>query len=353
MTSDAPRLSPVLSEVPTDIAGAKTLLDVRDLHVHFRRDGQVIRAVDGVDLAVREGECVGLVGESGSGKSVLARSIARLMVQAPIEQMSGSVLFDDVDVLALAERELQQKRRGRFLSMVFQDPLSYLNPTKRVGRQVAEALPRGLSRKAQTEQIAHFFARVGLPGDAATQRRYPHELSGGMRQRVLIAMALASAPRLLIADEPTTALDVTVQVQVLNTLERLHREQGMALLVITHDLAIVAELCDRVYVLYAGQIVESGDVTSVFTHPRHPYTQGLVASVPDGARHRRDRPGLVGSVPNLADLPDGCRFRPRCPHAFESCEQMPPLLQTATGEGSRCWLEDPSAAPRLGVGPQL
>jgi oligopeptide/dipeptide ABC transporter ATP-binding protein len=353
MTSDAPQLSPVPAEALSEIHGGKTLLDVRDLHVHFRRDDQVIRAVDGVNLAVREGECVGLVGESGSGKSVLARSIARLMAQAHIEKMSGSVLFDDIDVLALAEHELQQKRRGRFLSMVFQDPLSYLNPTKRVGRQVAEALPRGLSRKAQVEQIAHFFTRVGLPGDAATQRRYPHELSGGMRQRVLIAMALASAPRLLIADEPTTALDVTVQIQVLNTLERLHREQGMSLLVITHDLAIIAELCDRVYVMYAGQIVESGDVTSVLTNPRHPYAQGLVASVPDGGRHRRDRPGLVGSVPNLADLPSGCRFRPRCPHAFDKCKHMPPLLQTAAGEASRCWLEAPSAAPGTRAEPQL
>jgi oligopeptide/dipeptide ABC transporter ATP-binding protein len=319
------------------------LLDVRDLQVHFRRDGKIVKAVDGADLTVLAGECVGLVGESGSGKSVLARSVARLMPDANIEKTSGSVLFDGTDILALGDHELQQRRRGRFLSMVFQDPLSYLNPTKRVGRQVAEALPRGLSRKEQRDQVGEFFVRVGLPGDRVTQRRYPHELSGGMRQRVLIALALASSPRLLIADEPTTALDVTVQIQVLNTLEKLHRERDMALLVITHDLALVAEMCDRVYVMYAGQIVETGDVQTLFTNPKHPYTRGLLASIPDGRRYRADGPpALVGSVPNLAALPSGCRFRPRCPHAFDKCDEMPPLLSLAPTSTSRCWLAEPA-----------
>jgi peptide/nickel transport system ATP-binding protein len=317
------------------------LLDVRDLQVHFRRDGRTVKAVDGADLTVLAGECVGLVGESGSGKSVLARSVARLMPDANIEKISGSVLFDGTDILALGDHELQQRRRGRFLSMVFQDPLSYLNPTKRVGRQVAEALPRGLSRKEQRDQVGEFFVRVGLPGDRVTQRRYPHELSGGMRQRVLIALALASSPRLLIADEPTTALDVTVQIQVLNTLEKLHRERDMALLVITHDLALVAEMCDRVYVMYAGQIVETGDVQTLFANPKHPYTRGLLASIPDGRRYRTDGPpALVGSVPNLAALPSGCRFRPRCPHAFDKCDEMPPLLNLAPTSTSRCWLAE-------------
>jgi oligopeptide/dipeptide ABC transporter ATP-binding protein len=319
------------------------LLDVRDLQVHFRRDGKSVRAVDGADLTVLAGECVGLVGESGSGKSVLARSVARLMPDAHIEKTSGNVLFDGTDILALGDHELQQRRRGRFLSMVFQDPLSYLNPTKRVGRQVAEALPRGLSRKEQRDQVGEFFIRVGLPGDRVTQRRYPHELSGGMRQRVLIALALASSPRLLIADEPTTALDVTVQIQVLNTLEKLHRERGMALLVITHDLALVAEMCDRVYVMYAGQIVETGDVRTLFANPKHPYTRGLLASIPDGRRYRADGPpALVGSVPDLAALPGGCRFRPRCPHAFDKCDEMPPLLSLAPTSTSRCWLAEPA-----------
>ncbi|MEU6265191.1 ABC transporter ATP-binding protein [Saccharopolyspora shandongensis] len=314
-----------------------TLLDVRRLRVHFRRDGKVVRAVDGVDLQVRPGECVGLVGESGSGKTVLSRSIARLMPDAILDEISGEALFEGTDILALSEHELQRRRRTRFLSMVFQDPLSYLNPTRRVGQQVAEALPAGLSRRQRREQVAHFFTRVGLPGDRATQRRYPHEFSGGMRQRVLIAMALASSPRLLIADEPTTALDATVQIQVLNTLEKLHREQGMALLVITHDLALVAELCDRVYVMYGGQVVESGDVETVLKTPNHPYTRGLIASVPgEGAGHRGA--GLVGSVPNLAALPTGCRFRPRCPHASERCEEMPPLMSIGSRGSSRCWL---------------
>jgi oligopeptide/dipeptide ABC transporter ATP-binding protein len=324
------------------------LLDVRDLQVHFRRDGKTVKAVDGADLTVMAGECVGLVGESGSGKSVLARSVARLMPDANIEKTSGSALFDGTDILALGDHELQQRRRGRFLSMVFQDPLSYLNPTKRVGRQVAEALPRGLSRKEQRVQVGEFFIRVGLPGDLVTQRRYPHELSGGMRQRVLIALALASSPRLLIADEPTTALDVTVQIQVLNTLEKLHRERDMALLVITHDLALVAEMCDRVYVMYAGQIVESGDVQTLFADPKHPYTRGLLASIPHGRRYRVDGPpALVGSVPNLAALPGGCRFQPRCPHAFDRCDEMPPLLSVAPTSTSRCWLAEP--APRVSL----
>ena len=319
------------------------LLDVRDLQVHFRRDGKIVKAVDGADLTVLAGECVGLVGESGSGKSVLARSVARLMPDANIEKTSGNVLFDGTDILALGDHELQQRRRGRFLSMVFQDPLTYLNPTKRVGRQVAEALPRGLSRKEQRDQIGEFFVRVGLPGDRVTQRRYPHELSGGMRQRVLIALALASSPRLLIADEPTTALDVTVQIQVLNTLEKLHRERDMALLVITHDLALVAEMCDRVYVMYAGQIVETGDVQTLFANPKHPYTRGLLASIPDGRRYRADGPpALVGSVPNLAALPSGCRFQPRCPHAFDKCDEMPPLQSLAPKATSRCWLAEPA-----------
>jgi oligopeptide/dipeptide ABC transporter ATP-binding protein len=328
------------------------LLDVRDLRVHFRRDGKLVKAVDGADLTLRAGECVGLVGESGSGKSVLARSVARLMPDANIEKTSGSVLFDGTDVLALGDRELQQHRRGRFVSMVFQDPLSYLNPTKRVGRQVAEALPRDISRKEQRIQVGEFFTRVGLPGDLVTQRRYPHELSGGMRQRVLIALALASSPRLLIADEPTTALDVTVQIQVLNTLEKLHRERDMALLVITHDLALVAELCDRVYVMYAGQIVESGDVRALFANPTHPYTRGLLASIPNGRRYRAEGPpALVGSVPNLAALPSGCRFLPRCPHAFDKCDEMPPLRTLAPMSASRCWLADPAeAAPLIAQG---
>ena len=316
------------------------LLDVRDLVVHFGRDGQAVKAVDGVNLTVQAGEWVGLVGESGSGKTVLSRSIARLMPNAVIEKRSGSVFFEGSEILALSDRELQQRRRTKFLSMIFQDPLSYLNPTKRVGEQVAEALPRQLSRSQKHEKVREFFKRVGLPDDRGTQRRYPHEFSGGMRQRVLIAMALASSPRLLIADEPTTALDVTVQIQVLNTLERLHREQDMALLVITHDLALVAELCDRVYVMYAGQIVESGDVETVLKTPRHPYTQGLVASIPDQRREGEDGPALVGSVPNLASLPNGCRFRPRCPYAFERCVQMPPLIPVGDEGSSRCWLSE-------------
>jgi ABC-type dipeptide/oligopeptide/nickel transport system ATPase component len=259
-----------------EAAPAARLLEVKGLKVHLRVGDKVVRAVDGVDFFIDRGECVGIVGESGSGKSTLARAILRLLPNVDLAELSGEVLFEGIDLSLMTDAGLQELRRSGSFSMVFQDPLGYLNPTQRVGAQVAEALPSGL-RGADARQRTHDLLReVGLPEPELVARRYPHELSGGMRQRALIAVALAASPKLLVADEPTTSLDATVQLQVLETLRRLHRERHMALVVITHDLGLVAELCDRVYVMHGGQVVESADVFTLFEAPKHAYTAKLI-----------------------------------------------------------------------------
>ena len=250
------------------------LLRVTGLKVHLRVGRGVVRAVDGADFVVNAGECVGIVGESGSGKSTLARATVRLLPNLDLAELSGEILFDGRDIATMPPTALRQLRRAGGFSMVFQDPLSYLNPTRRVGAQVAEALPDNTSNPRA--RVLALLREVGLPDPALIARRYPHQLSGGMRQRVLIAIALAPEPRLLIADEPTTSLDATVQLQVLETLRRLHAERNMALVIITHDLGLVAELCDRVYVMSGGKIVESADVFSLFEHPQHPHTKRLI-----------------------------------------------------------------------------
>lgn len=251
------------------------LLDVRDLTVHFRVSDNVIKAVDGVDFKVEAGECVGVVGESGSGKSTLIRAISKLMPNLRVERMSGEVLFDERDIFSMPDRELRALRRQSGFSMIFQDPLGYLNPTHRVGRQIAEALsPRaGLSSK---ERVHDLLDEVGFHEPASVARRFPHELSGGMRQRIIIAIALASDPKLLFADEPTTALDATVQLQVLKTLYRLHKSRNMSVVIVTHDLGVVAEMCDRVYVMQTGKIIETASATDLFERPQHPYSARLV-----------------------------------------------------------------------------
>jgi len=253
------------------------LLDVRELKVHLRVGERVVRAVDGVDFRVDAGECVGIVGESGSGKSTLARAIARLMPDVQVAQLSGTLRFEGRDLLRIDERALRGLRRARGFSMIFQDPLGHLNPTQRVGRQIAEALaPDAGAARAQQPRVIELLAEVGFAEPGEVARRYPHELSGGMRQRVMIAIALAGDPRLLFADEPTTALDATVQLQVLHTLYRLHRQRGMAMAIITHDLGVVAELCDRVYVMQAGKVVETAPTVDLFERPRQPYAARLV-----------------------------------------------------------------------------
>ena len=255
---------------------AAPLLDVRDLKVHFQVAERRVKAVDGVDFAVGANECVGVVGESGSGKSTLVRAIARLMPSIRVAELSGQAKFEGRDVLAMGDRDLRTLRRSRGFSMIFQDPLGYLNPTQRVGRQIREALSADGRGRSESQRVVDLLDEVGFVDPGAIARRYPHELSGGMRQRVMIAMALASDPKLLFADEPTTALDATVQLQVLQTLYRLHKERNMAIAIITHDLGVIAEMCDRVYVMRTGKVVETADAVDLFERPAHEYTQRLV-----------------------------------------------------------------------------
>jgi ABC-type dipeptide/oligopeptide/nickel transport system ATPase component len=252
------------------------LLDVRNLKVHLRVADQVVRAVDGADLQVNQAECVGVVGESGSGKSTLVRAISRLMPNLRIEELSGDLKFEGRDLLEMNDRDLRALRRKRGFSMIFQDPLGYLNPTQRVERQIAEALSDDGRGQSDGQRVCNLLDEVGFSNPRNVARRFPHELSGGMRQRVMIAMALASDPKLLFADEPTTALDATVQLQVLQTLYRLHKERNMAVAIITHDLGVIAELCDRVYVMQGGRTIESASTIDLFERPQHPYSARLI-----------------------------------------------------------------------------
>jgi ABC-type dipeptide/oligopeptide/nickel transport system ATPase component len=266
------------------------LLSVRNLKVHLRVGGTVVRAVDGVDLSVDQGESIGIVGESGSGKSTLARAVLKLLPNVEIAAYQGEVNFRGLDLARISDPALRRLRRHHGFSMIFQDPLGYLNPTKRVGTQVAEAIG-GNSSASIGDRVQQLLAEAGLPSPMQLARRFPHELSGGMRQRVMIAIALASEPALLFADEPTTALDATVQLQVLETLRRLHRDRKMAMAIISHDLGVVAELCDRVYVMRDGKVLESGDTVEVFENPKHPYAAQLIEL---STRHRRHA-AAVGS----------------------------------------------------------
>lgn len=330
-----------------------SLLEVRDLVVKLGDGSRLVHAVDGVDLSIHTGERVGLVGESGSGKTMLGRSLLRLLPSANVVEFSGKIEFAGTDLMTMEESGLRAVR-GRDIAMVFQDPMSHLDPTMRVGRQIAEAFRDPEDRQHAQERVQALLARVGLPSDQRVLRSYPHELSGGMQQRALIALALASRPRLLVLDEPTTALDVTVQAQLLATLDELHETTGFAMLLISHDLALIAELCDRVYVMYAGTVVEVSDIFSLFERPEHPYSQGLLASV-SGPGGNGSRQIMEGSVPDLADLPAGCRFQPRCRFVHARCSTEPPLLATSRGHGTRCWLVDEpgqGATSGSGGGPQ-
>jgi oligopeptide/dipeptide ABC transporter ATP-binding protein len=319
-------------------AGTTPLLDVRRLTIHLRVRDREVRAADGVDLQVSAGECVGLVGESGSGKTMVARAVVGLLPTVRLQRCDGDVFLDGTNILGLRAKELRRARQGR-VSMIFQEPTSYLNPTMRIGKQIAEALPHGVAHGDRAETIQTLLAQAGLPRGQEIARRYPHQLSGGMKQRAMIALALASDPKLLIADEPTTALDVTVQAQVLQTLRHLHQQRDMAILLITHDFSVIAEMCDRIYVMYAGEIVESADAVTLFEKPRHPYTRLLLDSLP-GRRREGKSETLTGSIPDLSMLGQGCRFAPRCPYATEACREEQPMRLRSNGQAVRCVLED-------------
>lgn len=325
-----------------DPADRPRLLSTDELTVKFGTPSGELTAVNAVSLQVGERDVVGLVGESGCGKSVCALAIMRLLPPPPMCTVAGKVYFRGQDLIAMADRDLR-KLRGRRISMIFQEPLSALNPVFTVGNQVAEVFRvhhRAARRKARSQAV-DMLAGVGLSDPMRRARQYPHELSGGMRQRVLIAMALASKPELLIADEPTTALDVTVQAQILELLARLKEEFGLSVLFITHDLAVVAQLCSRVTVLYAGRVVEDGPTREVFSTPLHPYTAGLLGSLPENAvsglsQGTRARPKEIeGSLPTPSAMPTGCTFEPRCPRADSLCVESEPGLESGADEKQR------------------
>jgi peptide/nickel transport system ATP-binding protein/oligopeptide transport system ATP-binding protein len=329
-----------MSQGPDDI-----LLEVRDLHTSFKTDEGLILAVAGVDFVMRQGETLGLVGESGSGKTVAALSIMRLIPEPPGRIFKGQVLFEGRDLLRLSEREMR-KVRGNRISMIFQEPMTCLNPVVRVGDQIGEAvrLHQGLSMTEARSVAVQMLRKVGIPDPDRRAKEFPHQLSGGMRQRVMIGMALACHPRLIIADEPTTALDVTIQAQILELMNDLKEDFQTAVLLITHDLGVIAETAQWVAVMYAGRIVEYADVKTLFSDPCHPYTIGLLESMPslDGdIPEDRTLRTIPGMVPSLLDLKPGCTFQDRCPSVFDRCRQEEPLLfRTRHGCLSRCWLHE-------------
>ncbi len=308
-----------------------TILRVNDLKTYFDIEGGVVRAVDGVSFEVEAGRTLGIVGESGCGKSMTAYSILGLIPTPPGRVAGGEILFEDRDLLKLSSREIRGIR-GNDIAMIFQEPMTSLNPVFTVGEQIAEAirLHRGADRKEAWRRAVELLELVDIPLPEERAANYPHELSGGMRQRAMIAMAISCEPKLLIADEPTTALDVTIQAQILDVLRRLQDELGMGLMLITHDLGIVAEMAHEVLVMYAGQVVEQADVKTLFTHPHHPYTRGLLASVPTMTTETEDLSTIEGTVPDPVDYPEGCRFAARCDFAADACAR-PQALQDVEG----------------------
>ena len=322
---------------------------IKNLRTHFFTPEGVVKAVDGVSFDIPRGQTLGVLGESGCGKSVTALSIMRLISSPPGRIVSGSIQFEGVDLVKLS---LSQMRtiRGNQISMIFQEPMTSLNPVYTVGNQIAETYVthQGLTRKGALNQAVEMLRVVGIPAPEKRVHEYPHQLSGGMRQRVMIAMAMACRPKLLIADEPTTALDVTIQAQILDLMLELQEELGMAIMMITHDLGVIAEVSDRVVVMYAGEVVEYSLIDTLYIASAHPYTMGLMTSVPQlGAKFKRGKQPLQeipGIVPNLLRLPGGCLFSPRCEKVMDRCrKERPPLFKLSEDHGARCWLVEKEA----------
>jgi oligopeptide/dipeptide ABC transporter ATP-binding protein len=325
------------------------LLEIRNLKTHFfTRDGTV-KAVDGVSMSVDDGKTLGLVGESGCGKSITAMSILRL-ISRPGRIVEGEILLSGRDLVKLSESGIRDVR-GNAISMIFQEPMTSLNPVYTCGDQISEtvSLHLDLGRKESMARAVEMLRLVGIPDAKRRAGEYPHQLSGGMRQRVMIAMALSTNPELLIADEPTTALDVTIQAQILELMKEMRSKNQMAIILITHDLGVVAEMADEVVVMYAGKVVEKSDVATIFERPHHPYTKGLLASIPRLGDRRQRLEVIKGMVPNPLNLPEGCLFKRRCPYAMPICDTAPPLQQVAPGQLSRCWLTPEGEPPTVGA----
>jgi peptide/nickel transport system ATP-binding protein/oligopeptide transport system ATP-binding protein len=334
------------------------LLEVDDLHVTFATENGLVRAVDGVSFSVERGEVVAIVGESGSGKSVTAMTLMGL-TRGPNAKFEGHATFEGKELISASDAELR-KIRGAGIAMVFQDPMSSLDPVYRIGNQIVEQIrvhDRDVSKAQAMDRAVELMERVGIPRARERLRSFPHEFSGGMRQRVMIAMALSCSPTLLIADEPTTALDVTIQAQILDELRQLRSETNAGVILVTHDLGVVADIADRIVVMYAGRVVEQGTLDEIFYDPQHPYTWGLLGSITRVDRDRSERlPAIPGLPPSLVSPPQGCHFRPRCPHAFDRCTEVPDLvsrLPQAPRHLDRCWLEPEEKRQRRQIGDQI
>ncbi len=332
-------------------SGEQSLLVVEDLRTHFATADGLVKAVDGVSLSIRHGETLGVVGESGCGKSITALSIMRL-IERPGRIVSGSITLAGRNLLDVSDAEMRDVR-GDSISMIFQEPMTSLNPVYTCGDQIEEAIAvhRDVSRREARDRAVEMLAQVGIPDAKRRSGEYPHQLSGGMRQRVMIAMALSTNPELLIADEPTTALDVTIQAQILELMKALRERNRMAIMLITHDLGVIAEMADDVVVMYAGKVVEASDVMNVFERPHHPYTKGLLASIPRLGEKRERLEVIKGVVPNPLNLPSGCLFKRRCPSRMPICDVAPPFQEIAPGHVSRCWLTPAGEPPEVGMAP--
>ncbi|SDN94621.1 peptide/nickel transport system ATP-binding protein [Paenibacillus sp. yr247] len=313
------------------------LLEIQDLHVGFKKRNHTIDIVNGISLTLNKGEILGVVGESGCGKSVTSLSVLRLLASNAV--LRGTIRFDGIDLAKLSDKEMT-KIRGNQLSMIFQEPMTSLNPLHSIGKQITEPLIRHgkMPKRELKAKAIELLTVVGISRPDEVYYAYPHELSGGMRQRVMIAIAMACTPKLIIADEPTTALDVTIQAQIIDLMKSISSKYGTSFMLITHDLGVVAEICDRVIVMYAGEIVEETDVRTLFKNPQHPYTIGLMKSVPSASETKERLEPIPGSVPAAGEMPEGCRFAPRCRHASEKCSVKPPLIESASKHRTRCWL---------------
>jgi len=318
----------------------KNILEIRNLHTYFSTEDGTVKAIDGVDISLKEGSTLGIVGESGSGKSVTALSVMGLFMGTPGKIVDGNIYMDGEDIVNISEEKKRMLRGGK-ISMIFQEPMTSLNPIMTIGKQVTECIIQheNVTKAEAKKRALDMMRRTGVPRVEHIMKEFPFQLSGGQRQRVMIAMAMVCNPKILIADEPTTALDVTIQAQILDLMTSLKNETNSSILFITHDLGVVAEICDDVAVMYCGRIVESGDVKSIFNNPSHPYTKGLLASIPKLGNNAEDLESIPGNVPNPKYMPEGCKFEPRCSYAYEKCKhEEPGFYDVGEGHISKCWL---------------